>query len=208
MVEGMLTLERLADKVGAGEIETVLTVFTDLYGRFMGKRNDARYFLDTVAEHGSHACDYLLTVNIGMDPVPGYAFANWERGYGDVHLQPDLATLRLASWLDRTALVVCDVLDPKSHDFAAVAPRSVLRAQVAAAAAAGYSAFAASELEYYAFEDSYRQATARNWHGLVPLGDCIEDYHILQGTREEPLHGAIRHHLHRSGVPVESSKGE
>jgi glutamine synthetase len=29
-----------------------------------------------------------------------------------------------------------------------------------------------------------------------------------QGTREEPLVGAIRHHLDRSGVPVEFSKGE
>ena len=39
-----------------------------------------------------------------MDPVPGYRFANWELGYGDFHLVPDLETLRRLSWLDRTAL--------------------------------------------------------------------------------------------------------
>jgi glutamine synthetase len=208
MNEGMLTLERLAEQVQAGEIETVLTVFTDLYGRFMGKRHDAGFFLESVAAHGWHACDYLLTVNIGMDPVQGYSFANWERGYGDVHLKPDLTTLRVASWLEKTALVICDVHGAGSHDLLPIAPRSVLRAQVDAAAAAGFRAFAASELEYYAFEDGYRAAAAKGWRGIVPLGDCIEDYHVLQGTREEPLHGAIRHHLRRSGVPVESSKGE
>ena len=38
-----------------------------------------------------------------MDPVEGYAFANWNAGYGDFHLVPDLATLRTAAWADRTA---------------------------------------------------------------------------------------------------------
>ena len=41
-----------------------------------------------------------------MEPVAGYEFANWEQGYGDVHLVPDLNTLRHASWLDRTAIVL------------------------------------------------------------------------------------------------------
>ena len=25
-----------------------------------------------------------------MDPIPGYAIASWERGYGDFALRPDL----------------------------------------------------------------------------------------------------------------------
>ncbi|MGZ9005625.1 MAG: aldehyde dehydrogenase family protein, partial [Burkholderiales bacterium] len=32
--------------------------------------------------------------------------------------------------------------------------------------------------------------------------------HILQGTRTEDFHGAVRRHLKNSGVPVENSKGE
>ena len=99
-ITGMLDLPQLRERVTSGAVDTVLVVFTDLYGRLMGKRYDAEFFLDAAVEDGAHACDYLLTVDIDMEPVPGYSFANWERGYGDFHLVPDLATLRLASWLE------------------------------------------------------------------------------------------------------------
>lgn len=207
-VEGMLALAELAERHAAGTIDTVLVVCSDLYGRFMGKRCDAGFFLDTVAAHGAHACDYLFTVDIGMEPVPGYAFANWQRGYGDVHLVPDLETLRVASWLDRSAIVICDVAGEHDGLPVRIAPRSILKAQLARAAELGLTALAASELEYYVFEDGYRAAADAGHRGLVPLSGYLEDYHVLQGAREEPVHGAIRRHLQRSGVPVESSKGE
>ena len=91
-----------------------------------------------------HACDYLFAVDMEMEPVAGYAFASWERGYGDVHLAPDLATLRRASWRERTALVICDVHAP-DESLVAVAPRSILAEQIEAVGAAGYAAQAASE---------------------------------------------------------------
>jgi glutamine synthetase len=40
------------------------------------------------------------------------------------------------------------------------------------------------------------------------MGWYIEDYHALQGTREEILNAEVRRHLKQSGVPVETSKGE
>jgi len=207
-IHGMLNLSDLEQRVEEGTIDTVLVVFTDLYGRFMGKRYDAEFFLESVPQEGAHACDYLLTVDMGMNPVAGYRFANWERGYGDMHLVPDMATLREASWLDRTAMVLCDVVDDATHALLPLAPRSLLRKQTEKAAAAGFEAMAGSELEYYVFLDSYAEAANKNYHGLEPAGWYVEDYHILQGTREEAFHGEARRHLRRSGVPVENSKGE
>ena len=207
-VKGMLTLDQLAQHVEAETIDTVLVVFTDLYGRFMGKRFDGEFFVAEAATAGTHGCDYLLTVDMEMEPVPGYAYANWERGYGDFHLVPDLSTLRLASWLDRTAMVICDVVDEKSHSLVPFAPRSLLRAQIEQLHTLGFSALAASELEYYIFNDSYRAAAAQDYAGLEPAGWYIEDYHALQGTREEAFNGAVRRHLKQSGIPVENSKGE
>ena len=174
----------------------------------MGKRCDAGFFLECAARDGLHACDYLFTADMEMQPVPGYAFANWEKGYGDFHLAPDLSTLRVASWLDRTAMVLCDATNSRTHEPVAVAPRTILTRQLEAASAMGYEALGASELEYYLFRESYRDAARRAWHGLEPAGWYLEDYHALQGTREEPFNGALRRHLARSGVPVESSKGE
>ncbi len=205
---GMLTREALTALVEEGGIETVLLVFSDHYGRLMGKRFEARFFLEEGLEHGSHACDYLLTVDMEMNPVAGYLFANWEKGYGDFHLDPDLSSLRVASWLDRTALVLCDVRDVRTHELVAVAPRSILRRAVERAADAGYTAMASSELEYYLYRDSYRDAAAKHWRGLEAAGWYLEDYHALQGARVEPFTAAVRRHLCASGVPVENSKGE
>ena len=109
-VDGMLSLDELSQRVkedsAEGSIDTVLVLFSDLYGRLLGKRFDADFFINEAAASGTHGCDYLLTTDMEMEPVPGYRFANWERGYGDFHLVPDLDTLRVASWLDRTAMVL------------------------------------------------------------------------------------------------------
>ncbi|KXK48461.1 MAG: glutamine synthetase, type I [Chloroflexi bacterium OLB13] len=207
MLYGMLTLEEMRARVERGEIETIVLGFTDHYGRLMGKRFDAEFFLAN-AEDGTHGCNYLLIVDMEMEPTPGYKYANWEMGFGDLHIAPDLSTLRVASWLDKTALVLCDVVDDKAHDYVPVAPRSILRRQIARTAELGYTAMAASELEFFAFDDSYRQAQEKGYTGLQPMGWYIEDYHILQGSREEKFVAEARRHLKRSGIPVENSKGE
>jgi glutamine synthetase len=207
-ITGMLTKDELATLVASGAIETVLVVFTDHYGRFMGKRYDAEFFLADALAHGAHACDYLLTVDMEMNPTPGYRFANWERGYGDFHLVPDLATLRVAAWLDKTAMVLCDIADVKTHEPVSVAPRSILRKQLERAQKHGYSAMASSELEYYLYRDSFRDAAAKKYFALEPMGWYLEDYHMLQGAREEVFNAEARRHLKNSGVPVENSKGE
>jgi glutamine synthetase len=207
-VRGLLSTEHLQGLVDRGEIDTVVVGFSDHYGRLCGKRYDAEFFLEEVAESGTHGCDYLLTTDMEMEPVPGYRFANWELGYGDMHLLPDLATLRRATWLDRSALVLCDVVDRRTHQLVPVAPRSVLRAQVDAAYAMGYSAMAGTELEYYLFSTGYREAAQRGYRDVEPAGWYLEDYQVLQGTRNEAFTAAVRRHLRDSGVPVESSKGE
>jgi glutamine synthetase len=204
----MLTVEELRALVGKEMIETVIVGFTDHYGRLTGKRYDAEMFLDDTISHGAHGCDYLLTTDMEMEPVRGYKFANWELGYGDFHLVPDMRTLRIASWLDKTALVLCDVQSEKAHEPVSVAPRSILRKQLAAAQGLGFESYAASELEYYLFQNSYRKAHADGFRDLEPAGWYLEDYQILQGTRTEPYTSAVRRHLKHSGVPVENSKGE
>ena len=95
----MLTLADLRERVKTGQVDTVLVVFPDLYGRLMGKRVTGTFFLEETADGGMHVCDYLLTVDMEMDVVDGYTFANWQGGYGDVHCVPDWSTLRQPDWL-------------------------------------------------------------------------------------------------------------
>lgn len=205
---GMLAENELRDLVRSGDIETVLAVFPDLYGRLVGKRITGHFFCDQVLAHGMHACDYLLACDMEMDPVPGYRFASWDEGYGDIHCVPDPTTLRRASWLEKTALVLCDVCDATTGAPVEVAPRSILKRQVARVAAAGYVARCGSELEFFVLRETYESAHAKGFDNLAPFGWYIEDYHTLQGFKMEAVIGAIRRHLDRSGIPVEFSKGE
>lgn len=207
-VRALLSLADLERLVETGAVETVIAGFTDHYGRLMGKRFDAGFFLERVASDGTHACNYLLTTDAEMNPVPGYEFASWESGYGDFHLAPDLSTLRQLSWLQKTAFVHCDVEDAHTQVPIPIAPRTILKKQLERAAALGYSALAASELEYFAYRNTYRDAAERDYNGLEPLSWYLEDYNLLQGTREEFFTAAVRRHLRQSGIPVENSKGE
>lgn len=208
MIQGRIDLKELKRAVTNDEIDTILVVFPDMYGRLVGKRIVARFFLEEVTEHGIHACDYLLACDMDMDPVPGYQFTSWAKGYGDFHPVPDFNTMRIASWLEKTALVLCDIKEEESDALVPYAPRTILRKQLARAAERGYTAMGASELELYVFKDSYEEVARKGFINIEPIGRLIEDYHIFQGTKEEQLIGAIRRHLEKSGVPVESSKGE
>src|SRR4029453_6588024 len=155
---GRLTAEQLVREVDAGRIETVVTALPDLYGRLVGKRIQAPFFLESIAGHGMHVCDYLLACDMEMDPTPGYAFTNWASGYGDVRCVPDLGTLRTAAWLDRSAVVLCDCVDDDSGGLVEVAPRSVLRRQLDRLRAAGFTAKMGSELEFFLFKDTFHEA--------------------------------------------------
>ncbi|MGY8825796.1 MAG: glutamine synthetase family protein [Candidatus Latescibacterota bacterium] len=207
-LQGMLSLDQLEHAIRKDQIDTVLAVFPDLYGRLVGKRIAGSYFLDQVAANGIHVCDYLFTVDMEMDVVEGYEFANWQKGYGDFHCVPDWSTLRKATWLDRSAIVVCDVQTEATHELVAIAPRSMLKAQLARLAELGYSAKGGSELEYYLFKDSYEAAHKKGYENLEPFSTYIEDYHMFQGTKEERINAEVRRHMEASGIPVESSKGE
>ncbi|MCG8591888.1 MAG: glutamine synthetase family protein [Proteobacteria bacterium] len=205
---GRIDLEELGRRAREGEIETVITAFPDLYGRLVGKRIQPEFFLDEVAGQGMHCCDYLLACDMEMDPTPGYAFTNWESGYGDFRALPDFDTLRLADWLPRTALVLCDCLNENDDEPVAVAPRAILRRQIERLAERGLDAHMGSELEFFLFAETYASARAKHYHGLDTHQAYIEDYHVLSGTFAEPVVGAIRRHVNASGIPVEFSKGE
>lgn len=205
---GILSLDALAEAVARDEIHTVLVVFPDIYGRLLGKRLTAQFFLDVGAEGGTHVCDYLLACDMEMDPVPGYRFTSWEKGYGDMHAVPDLSTLRRVAWLPGTAMVLCDLYMPHEHAPARPAPRHILKGQLEIAREMGFSVKGGTELEFYLFNESYHSAKQKGYRDLETAATYVEDYHILQGTREDGVLGAIRNGLTRSAVPVEGTKGE
>ena len=205
----MLTIDQLAALTDQGAIDTVLVVFPDIQGRFMGKRVRSEFFLAEVPHNGGtvEACNYLLAVDVDMAVLEGFRFANWESGYGDFACRPDLSTLRLAPWLEKTALVICDLSNPDGTPVE-VSPRRILQRQLERAAAKGWVIKTGTELEFFLYEQSYGQAWKQDFRNLTPTSNYILDYHILQTTKDEWLIRDVRNAMAGAGIPVEFSKGE
>ena len=204
---GNLTLDQLKDLVERGTIDTVLVAAVDMWGRLMGKRFHAAFFLQSGWKE-THCCDYLLTVDQDMNTVQGYKSSSWTTGYGDYVQKPDLSTLRLIPWLPGTALVLADLLDHHTNEEVPHSPRAVLKAQVARARAMGFDAMMATELEFYLFENSYENLRDGGLKALHPVSAYSEDYHIFQTTKEEDVMRVVRNGLFGAGIPIENTKGE
>jgi glutamine synthetase len=204
---GLMTLDDLRVAFDAGEIDTVMVAAPDMQGRLVGKRFHAAHFLDSGYQE-THCCNYLFATDMEMVTVAGYASTSWAKGYGDYVMKPDLSTLRRVPWLVGTALVLCDMLDHHTDQEIAISPRAILKRQVARAQALGYQPMAATELEFYIFEQSYDALRDGGTDHLTPVSAYNEDYHLFQTTKEEPLMRALRNGLYGAGIPVENSKGE
>jgi len=202
-----VNIEALREAVRMQEIDTVVVAMTDMQGRLQGKRFHARFFLDSVAAHGTEACAYLLAVDTDMNTVEGYALASWESGYGDFVLTPDLATIRVIPWQPGTVLVLADVAG-LDGDPVRSSPRQVLQAQLEQAGSLGWTALSGTELEFVVFEGSYEQAWDSNYRNLVPANRYNADYSVLATGRIEPLLRDIRNSMAGAGMVVESAKGE
>ncbi|SFR25127.1 L-glutamine synthetase [Lentzea waywayandensis] len=203
----MLTVEELRAAVETGEIDTVLVAIVDMQGRLQGKRCAAQYFLDDVLGHSAEGCNYLLAVDVEMNPVSGFEMSSWDRGYGDFVMKPDMETLRRVPWQEGTALVMCDVVW-ENGDPVVASPRQVLRKQLDRLAALGLDCYVGTELEFIVFDDTYEQAWNAGYRNLTPSNQYNVDYSLLGTARVEPLLRAIRNGMTGAGLTVESAKGE
>ncbi|SIT83765.1 glutamine synthetase family protein [Microbacterium sp. RU33B] len=204
---GNLTVAELDAAIAAREIDTVVIAFADAQGRMVGKRVSARLFQEEVRDHGAEACNYLLSVDVDMNTVDGYAMSSWETGYGDMLLLPDPATLRRIPWLPGSALVMADLAWEEGRPVSQ-SPRDILNVQRARLAERGLVAYSGTELEFIVFDDTYRDAWAKGYRDLKPSTDYNVDYDLLASGRLEPLLRDIRLSMDDAGLYTEGVKGE
>lgn len=206
-LSGLLNLDQLKNAVTDKHVDTVIVAIVDMQGRLMGKRFHAQHFIDSAWKE-THCCDYLLATDIEMATPDGFASTSWESGYGDYIMKPDMQTLRIAPWAAKSAMVLCDVLDHHTHAEVEHSPRAVLKKQIARLDELGYQAMAATELEFFTFQQSYDELRDIDYKEMKPISAYNEDYHIFQTAKEEGLMRDIRNQLFQAGIPVENTKGE
>jgi glutamine synthetase len=201
---GRLTLAQLKEKIERGLIDTVIVAYVDQYGQLLGKRLTGEYFLEGQEIAG---CNYVMTANIEMQPMPGFSLTSWEKGFGDFQFTPDYSTIREIPWRPGSALLLADLTDSNGKPVVQ-SPRAMLKRQCDAYAQKGMKVFAASELEFFLFDSSYADVYKGGKEGLIPSSNYPIDYHILGGEYREDIIGEMRKTMGETGIPVESSKGE
>lgn len=202
-----MNADELLSNIKSGQIDTIQVAAPDMIARLVGKRFTGDCFARQLLKGTTHGCNYLFAVNIEMDPQDGYALANWDAGFGDFEMRPDLGAIFPIPWETASALIFCDFYH---HDGKLVeqAPRTILRRQIERLAALGLRANVASELEFFLFQEDYAAGARMGYAGLTPSSNYRIDYHILQPGRDEPILREIRNQMLAAGIPIENSKGE
>jgi glutamine synthetase len=205
---GLLTLEQFHELADAGEIDTVICAVADPYGRLMGKRLTTRSFRTLALDgDGVRGSAYLFATDVEMEPM-NLPVADATNGYADFRMVPDLPTMRRIPWEPHAVIVLCDAYQEHSSELLAVAPRSILRAQLARAADYDLDFRFASELEFYLARGLHAGADGAAIEDIPRTSRHRMDYSILQSARDDWFIRLLRNGLDRFGIPVESSKTE
>lgn len=186
---------------------TVVVTSADVTGRPVGKRFSVDVFR-RLQEHGVALSSCVLGWDVDQWPGPVQEYTGHHTGWHDVRLVPDMATLRPAAWLDRTAIVVADFVEMRGDERVVVAPRTILRRQVERLERHGLTPQVATELEFSLYRGTYDDGRRDGYGTLVPTNLARADYTIQAGDLHEPFFARVREALEASRLDPWTSQVE
>ena len=192
VTEAQTNVEAAREFLEGHDVHTVECMFADTWGIPRGKRLSTKHFLSTAGGSGFAMANVAFTWDMHGVIFPT-RFVNDETGYPDMHVVPDLSTLRVAAWRDGTAFCICDTIDPTTHESVPIDGRAILRRAVERVQAQGYEPVTATELEFH--------LCTPDWAPLYTGAHC---YSMAKGSEIEPVVSEIRRVLEASGIMVEA----
>lgn len=200
-----MDLEAVSRIIEERGIKTVKIGGADLDGVYRGKRVSAEHFL--ASSDGFPQCDVIFGWDIQDHVIGSLPFSNWETGFGDIVMRPDLSTFAAVPWEEGSASVVCDFYT-EHGDPLPIAPRHVLRRVVEQAAASGLRPMMAAELEVRFFREDQESLREKGYYDLRPLNPGLNCYSIHHASVDEPVIGRVREGMNAYGIPVEADNHE
>lgn len=200
-------IENAKSFVEKHKLDTIRVGAVDLDGIWRGKQFGIEYFLNTVAKNGTNIANVLFGWDVADEVVDGLTYTNWETGFPDIKLIPDLSTLRLMPWEPRTASVVCDMRSLEGAPLA-LSPRDILRGAVEKAHSLGFVPKAAYEFEFYLFDGPVAEIAQSRWRDLKPLRKSGYCYSMLHQAGSEDVLGQIRNYMREAGIEIEATISE
>ncbi len=202
-----MDLSDIKSQIKDGKIEFVKIGAPDIEGVFRGKRVSGGYFLNAL-EDGFAQCDVLFGWDIAENVLPNLKFSNWERGFADIVMRPDLSTFALVPWEENVASCICDLWTEHGEPVI-ISPRYVLNHVVKRARAMGYAPFSASELEFRFFRETQMSLREKDFGpDLTPLNPGMNCYAISQSSADDHLLGRIARMMRDHGVEIEGYNRE
>ncbi|MDH6195556.1 glutamine synthetase [Mycobacterium frederiksbergense] len=202
---GIWSLQALREAVDAGRITKVFLAAADNVGRPLGEHLPARRFLEHLGDHTAFRIPLMVwQLDIEQDLNPDLEHVGGlSTGGPDCYLKPDLSTLRVVPWMTDTAFVICD---PALADgtLLEIAPRQVLKRQLARLAEHGATVQCASELEFFLFEQSYEDGWRSRYQELSPASRYQGAYDPLVAISNETFIDAVVEQMELAGVPIEA----
>ena len=192
VTEAPADLDSARELLERENVETVECIFADTWGIPRGKRLSPQHFLSAARGNGFAMANVVFTWDMHSTIFPT-AFVNDETGYPDMHVVPEVSTLRLAGWRDRTAFCFCNTIDPLTHEPIPFDGRAILRRAADRVGALGYDPVAATELEFHLLTPDW-----------TPLYNGVHCYSMQKGAEVEPVVSQIKRVLEASGILVES----
>ena len=195
----------------SSDFDTVIIAAPDTHGRLFGRRLNVENFRQAIAEGGIGVSTCVYGWDIQQDPTllasGALAYTSMHSGMGDFMLEPDLATLRPAGWLDRTAICLARSIE-EGGEPTHVAPRTILANELDRWTELGLSAATGTELEFFLYRGSPRAARQSDYRGLEPTTLSPADYSLYEGDEFEPFFADLRERFERTGLRLEASQVE
>ncbi len=202
-----MELAEITRLIEEGKVEYVKIGAADIEGVYRGKRVAARHFLNSL-EDGFAQCDVLFGWDIGEVVLPNLKFSNWERGFADIVMKPDLSTFAIEPWEDHVASAICDLWS-EHGERVTISPRYVLQRVVDRARALGFEPLAAAELEFRFFRETMVSLRDKDFGpNLTPLNPGFNCYSISQSSADEHLLGRIARMMRDRGIEIEGYNRE
>jgi glutamine synthetase len=191
VTESAVNIEAARELLEREQVHTVECMFADTWGIPRGKRLSTKHFYSAAAGTGFAIANVAFTWDMHSFIFPT-AFVSDETGYPDMHVVPDLSTLRVAAWKEGTAICICDTIDPETDEATEMDGRAKLRRAVQRIQGHGYDPVAATELEFHLCN--------ADW---TPFYTGVHCYSMQKGAQVEPVVSEIKRVLEATGIVVE-----
>ncbi len=181
-------------------IDNIKLGVTDLDGILRGKYISRRKFESAISK-GFGFCDVIFGWDSADELYAQDSFSGWESGFADAWATIDAGSCRaLPTEAPRSVLFLADFSDNRA---AAVCPRSLLRRVLRRLEEHGFKASAATEFEFFLFDETPASVREKGYQQLQPITPDNFGYSVLRSSTHADFYHELLDTSAQMGMPLE-----